>query len=144
MGTELPSNEDGIPHQGILPRLSRIFVLLPLFLVPQPSISSQNAVASAPGANTGTISNLHSDKHVVQSGRWFLVREFTIEFAVHGAQQTYCGELSTTDATEAHDLMDSGGKLVEVAERGRDLEVKLENGRRVRAHRLSPDRCPRS
>ncbi len=87
------------------------------------------------------MTNLHSDKRVVQNGRWVLVREFTVDFAVRDSV-TYCGEITTTDATEAHDLLDSGGQVVSVVEKGKDLYVTLKSGRRIRAHRLNPDKCP--
>jgi hypothetical protein len=87
------------------------------------------------------LSNLHSDKRVVQNGRWFLVREFTVDFAVRDSV-TYCGEITTTDATEAHDLIDSSGQVVSVVEKGKDLYLTLKSGRRIRAHRLSADKCP--
>ena len=88
------------------------------------------------------MSDLRSDKRVVQNGRWFLVREFTVDFAVRDSV-TYCGEITTTDATEAHDLLDSGGQVVEVSEKGKDLYITLKSGRRIRARRLSGDKCPR-
>ncbi len=142
METEVPLAGNRIGREGKLLSLTRVFLLLPLLSLPQPSLSSQTPAAQ--DVNTGILSNLHSDKRVVQSARWFLVREFTIEFAVRGAHQTYCGELMTTDATEAHDLIGSSGQPVAVAERGKDLEIKLDNGRHIKAHRLNPERCPRS
>jgi hypothetical protein len=126
-------------------RAIRIHALPVLFCLLLPlCLAGQTAAPAANGMNDGTMADLHSDQRVVQNGRWFLVRAFTIQFAVRDAQQSYCGELSTTDATEAHDLISSRGQPVEVAERGRDLEVVLKSGRHIRAHRLSPDRCPRS
>jgi len=123
----------------------RLVLAVPLLvglLLPS-RFSGQSAAPPSEGVKTGTLADLHSDKHVVQSGRWFLVREFTIAFAVRGSQQSYCGEVTTTDATEAHDLLDSHGQAVEVAEKGKDLEVTLKSGRRIKAHRLNPEKCPR-
>jgi hypothetical protein len=57
---------------------------------------------------------------------------------------TYCGEITTTDATEAHDLMDSSGQPVELVEKGKDLYLTLKSGRQIRARRLSPEKCPRA
>lgn len=113
-----------------------LFLLLPTF------VSGQTPAVSSTAASTGTLSDLHSDKRVVQSGRWFLVREFTVDFAVRDAKQIYCGEITTADATEAHDLIDSGGQPVQVEEKGRDLLVTLRDGRKIKGHRLSPDKCP--
>jgi hypothetical protein len=116
---------------------------LGLFLLPA-TFFGQTLMQVSETVQSGTLANLHADKRVVQNGRWFLVREFSVQFAVRAAQQTYCGEISTTDATEAHDLIDSRGQVVEVAEKGKDLELTLKNGRRIRAHRMSPERCPTS
>ena len=93
-------------------------------------------------AISGTLSNLHVDKRVVQSGRWFLVREFTIDFAVRDTA-VYCGELTTTDATEAHDLIDSNGQAVQFVDKGKDLYLTLKTGRRIRTRKLSAEKCPR-
>ncbi|HUI83714.1 MAG TPA: hypothetical protein VL240_05795 [Candidatus Binatia bacterium] len=80
---------------------------------------------------------------MVQSGRWLLVREYTVDFAVRDSQQTWCGEIITIDATEAHDLIESRGQAVQIAERGKDIYVTLKDGRKIRAHRLNPEKCPR-
>lgn len=93
---------------------------------------------------TGTLGSLHSDKRVVQNGRWFLVRQFTVDFAVRDSNRQYCGEIVTTDATEATDLINSSGQAVEVAEKGKDIYLTLKNGRKIKAHHLSPDKCPRA
>jgi len=134
-GNEIPAARRRI-------RLSRILAV-PLFvcLLLSPRLPGQTAAPSADEARTGTLTNLHSDKRVVQNGRWFLVREFTVDFAVRDSV-TYCGEITTTDATEAHDLLDSSGQVVSVIERGKDLYLTLKSGRRIRAHRLSGDKCP--
>ena len=123
-------------------RLSRILAV-PVFvcLLLSSNLHSQAVTPPADATTTGTLADLHSDKRVVQNGRWFLVREFTVDFAVRDTA-TYCGEITTTDASEAHDLIDSSGQPVEVIEKGKDLYVTLKNGRRIRAHRLSSDKCP--
>ena len=113
-------------------------LLVPFLLLGQTLAPASDAI------EPGTLLELHSDQRVVQSGRWFLVREFTIAFSVRAAQASYCGEINTTDATEAHDLINSRGQSIQVAQKGKDLEVTLQSGRRLRAHRLAPDRCPRS
>jgi hypothetical protein len=136
--------DDDSPAKSRRIQLCRMFVLCLPFLVLPLHVSTQAVASASDSANGSILSNLHSDKRVVQSGRWFLVREFDIQFAVRGSQQTYCGELSTTDATEANDLIDSEGHPVQLAEKGKDLEITLGNGRHIKAHRLTPDRCPRS
>ncbi len=135
---EIAAEENRVRPIRILAVPLFVCLLLPFCLL------GQTAVSSAEGMKAGTLADLHADQRVVQNGRWFLVREFTIQFAVRDSQQSYCGELSTTDATEAHDLINSRGQAVEVAEKGRDLDVTLKSGRHIRAHRLSPDRCPRT
>jgi len=106
-------------------------------------LRSQSLTPVSETVTTGTIANLHADKRVVQSGRWFLVREFTIDFAVKDTA-VFCGELTTTDATEANDLIASNGQPVDFVEKGKDLYLTLKNGRKIRARRLSSEKCPRA
>lgn len=125
--------------------LSHLLAAILLFSVFSPAAdSAQSNPASPDLSKTGTLSDLHSDKRVVQNGRWFLVREFTVDFSVKDGTQMYCGEIVTTDATEAYDLMNSGGQPVEVSEKGKDITLTLKDGRRVKAHRLNLDKCPRA
>jgi hypothetical protein len=132
---DIQAEQKRIRLRGLLAALLFAFVLL--------ATSSQAAPPSTDDSSkTGTLADLRSDKRVVQNGRWFLVREFTVEFAIRDSE-TYCGELTTTDATEAHDLIDSRGQTVAVLERGKDLYLTLKNGRHIKTHRLTPDRCPR-
>ncbi|MGA2369303.1 MAG: hypothetical protein ACLPPV_04325 [Candidatus Korobacteraceae bacterium] len=134
--------EDEIPTARGRVRLSRILALLLLvFVLLSSRLPGQTPAQPADQAKTGTLADLRSDKRVVQNGRWFLVREFTVDFAVRDSV-TYCGEITTTDASEAHDLLDSGGQVVSVIEKGKDLYITLKSGRRIRAHRLSGDKCP--
>jgi hypothetical protein len=103
----------------------------------QPPASDPNS----DGAQTGTITETHSDKRVVQTGRWYVVRQFTVDFAVKCSSQTYCGEVTTTVINEVDDLMASKGKPVELQESGKDLDVTLQNGRRIKAHQVDANKC---
>jgi hypothetical protein len=128
---------DEIPAEQKRIRLSRILAVPLLVLLLLPShLPGQTTAPPTDVAKTGTLADLHWDKHVVQNGRWMLLREFTVDFAVRD-MATYCGEITTTDATEAHELIDSSGQAVEIIEKGKDLYVTLKSGRRIRAHRLS-------
>jgi len=91
-GDEIPAEPKGISLSRILAVLLFVFFLLSLHL-PGQTAAPPNAVAK-----TGTLADLRWDKRVVQNGRWFLVREFTVDFAVRD-MATYCGESTTTDAT---------------------------------------------
>jgi hypothetical protein len=134
---------DEIPAEGRQSRQALLFALTTLLLVFLPlQLRSQTIIPVSDAITTGTLVNMHTDKRVVQSGRWFLVREFTVDFAVKDSA-VYCGELTTTDATEAHDLMESNGQPVQFAEKGKDLYITLKTGRKIRAHRLSAEKCPR-
>jgi len=134
-GDQIPAARKRIGPSRILAVPFLVFVFLSSHLPGQ-------TTAPAGVTKTGTLSDLRSDKRVVQNGRWFLVREFTVDFAVRDSE-TYCGEITTTDATEAHDLIDSTGQVVDISEKGKDLYITLKSGRRIRAHRLSRDKCPR-
>jgi hypothetical protein len=107
----------------------------------QSSSATQNPQAS--GAKAGTLVETHSDKKVVQTGRWYVVRQFTVDFAVKCSNQTYCGEVTTTVVNEVDDLMASKGQPVELSESGRDIDVTLQNGRHIKAHQVSPNKCIR-
>ena len=134
-GDQIPALGKRIGPRRILAAPLLIFLLFSSYLPGQ-------TAASADVTRTGTLSELRSDKRVVQNGRWFLVREFTVDFAVRDSE-TYCGEITTSDATEAHDLINSTGQVVQVSEKGRDLYLTLKSGRRIRAHRLNGEKCPR-
>ena len=95
----------------------------------------------ATGSETGTIVETHSDKRVVQTGRWYLTRQFTVDFAVKYANQTYCGEVTTTVVNEVDDLMASKGHQVQVLARGKDIDVTLQNGLRIKAHQVAAKKC---
>lgn len=135
-------NGDDIPECRRSKSSRLLFVLAPLifFVLPLP-LGSQSLIPVSETMTTGTLGNLHADKRVVQSGRWFLVREFTIDFAVKDSA-VFCGELTTTDATEANDLMASNGQPVDFVGKGKDLFVTLKNGRKIRARRLTTEKCP--
>lgn len=117
-------------------------VALLLFVVPM-RLGGQSLVPVSETQASGTIGNLHADQHVVQSGRWLIVREFTIDFAVKNAA-VFCGQLTTTNTTEAHDLIDSKGQPVDFLDNGKDLLLTLKNGRKIHARRLSSEKCPRA
>ncbi len=50
------------------------------------SAPAQQPAATSSSAKTGTIVDTHSDKRVVQTGRWYVVRQFTVDFAVQMLQ----------------------------------------------------------
>lgn len=119
-----------------------LFVLATLIFFALPvQLGSQSLTLVSETVTTGTLGNLHADQRVVQSGRWLIVREFSIDFAVKNTA-VFCGELVTTNATEAHDLIDSKGQPVEFSENGKDLYLTLKNGRKIHARRLSTEKCP--
>ena len=134
---------DDIPEGGRTSRPRQFgLAALALFILTLP-LGSQTLTPASETVITGTLGNLHADQRVVQSGRWLIVREFTIDFAVKDTA-VYCGQLTTTNATEAHDLIDNNGQPVEFVESGKDLYLTLKNGRKIRAHRLSQEKCPRA
>ena len=114
-----------------------------LFLVLPMRLGGQSLVPVSETSTSGTIGNLHADQRVVQSGRWLIVREFTIDFAVKNAA-VFCGQLTTTNTTEAHDLIDSKGQSVDFVDNGKDLLLTLKSGRKIHARRLSSEKCPRA
>jgi hypothetical protein len=57
------------------------------------------------------------------------------------ANQTYCGEVTTTVVNEVDDLMASKGHPVELLASGKDIDVTLQNGRRIKAHQVAAKKC---
>ena len=133
-------SEDGVPARSR--RRIRTAELLGILLV---LCGGAWAQGSASGANsssqTGTMIEAHSDKRVVQTGRWYVVRQFTVDFAVKCPSQTYCGEVTTTVVNEVDDLMANKGKPVELLASGKDIDVTLQNGRRIKAHQVAANKC---
>lgn len=124
---------------------SAIAVFILLFSL---NLPGQNAAAPggfpANGSKSATLLGTRSDKRVVQTGRWYVVRQFTVDFAVKCSNQTYCGEVTTTVVNEVDDLMASKGQPVELLESGRDIDVTLQNGRHIKAHQVSPNKCEKN
>jgi hypothetical protein len=122
--------------------------LLSLALLLCCSANAQNSSAAtgpaSSGAKAGTVVETHSDKRVVQTGRWYIVRQFTVDFAVRCANQTYCGEVTTTVVNEVDDLMASKGQPVELLENGKDIDVTLQSGRHIKAHQVSSNKCEKN
>jgi hypothetical protein len=116
-----------------------VVLLLCCSATAQSSSATQNSAAS--GAKAGTVVETHSDKRVVQTGRWYVVRQFTVDFAVKCSNQTYCGEVTTTVVNEVDDLMASKGKSVELLESGKDIDVTLQSGRHIKARQVSANKC---
>ena len=108
----------------------------------QSSSATKNSTAS--GAKDGTLIETHSDKRVVQTGRWYVVRQFTVDFAVKCTNHTYCGEVTTTILNEVDDLMASKGQSVELLESGRDIDVTLQNGRHIKARQVPSTKCEKN
>jgi hypothetical protein len=136
-------SEAGVPARPC--RLSFTVAVLGTIFVLGVSTHGQSATSTpsslATGSQTGTIVETHSDKRVVQTGRWFLTRQFTVDFALKCANQTYCGEVTTTVVNEVDDLMASKGHPVELLASGKDIDVTLQNGRRIKAHQVAAKKC---
>jgi len=139
----------GMSEVGVPPRshqLTKALLLLGIGLVVCVGVQAQSSTpAGNPPTNpaqTGTLTDTHSDKRVVQTGRWYVVRQFTVDFAVRCSNQTYCGEVTTTVVNEVDDLMASRGQPVELVESGKDIDVTLHNGRHIKAHQLAANKCP--
>ena len=90
---------------------------------------------------TGTVVDARSDKKVVQTGRWMVVRQFTVNVEVKCSDRTFCGEVTTTVTNEVDDLMASKGQSVQCSESGHDLDLTLKNGRRVRTRQVDASKC---
>lgn len=136
-------SSDDIPKNG--QKSSRLLVAIGalVFSALPLRLGSQSLAPASDTLTTGTLGNLHADKRVVRTGRWIVVREFSIDFAVKDST-IFCGELTTTDASEANDLIGSSGQPVDLVEKGKDLYLTLKSGRKIRARRLTSEKCPRT
>ena len=106
------------------------------------SVGAESISVSDPAqAKTGTIIETHSDKKVVQTGRWLVVRQFTVNVEVKCSDKTYCGEIITTVVNEVDDLMASKGQSVGCSESGHDIDLTLKSGRRIKAHQVATNKC---
>jgi hypothetical protein len=114
-----------------------------MFVLSAAAQISTGSVETASGTTqSGTLIGAHSDKRVVQTGRWYVVRQFTVDFAVRCPNQTYCGEVTTTVINEVDDLISSKGQPVELLDRGKDIDVTLRDGRHIKAHQMAANKCP--
>ena len=134
--------EDG--HPASAPRHWMLLGLAVCLALSPAARAGSASVPDPPQAKTGTVVDTHSDKKVVQTGRWMVVRQFTVNLEIKCSGQTYCGEVTTTVTNEVDDLMASKGQSVECAESGHDLDLTLNNGRKVKAHQVSTDKCARN
>jgi hypothetical protein len=136
-------SDDGGPARSR--ELIAALILLGILLLVCGSAPAQNGNPAgnspANAAHTGTLVDTHSDKRVVQTGRWYVVRQFTVDFSVHCSNQNYCGEVTTTVINEVDDLVASKGQPVELLDNGKDIDVTLKSGRRIRAHQVSANKC---
>jgi hypothetical protein len=114
-----------------------IVLLLLLFVGCLPSVAQSQSGAG----QDGTLVDTHSDKKVVQTGRWMIVRQFTVDFSVKCSDKTYCGEITTTVVNEVADIEASKGKPVALLASGKDIDVTLENGRRIKARQVASVKC---
>lgn len=138
-------------HGGVPARSRRVIctvALLGTIFILCVNVQGQNATSapssSATQPTTGTIVDTHTDKRVVETGRWYLTRQFTVDFSVKCTDQTYCGEVTTTVVNEVDDLVASKGQSVELHESGKDIDVTLHNGRRIKAHQVAANKSRRT
>jgi hypothetical protein len=136
-------SEDGGPARTR--DLTAALILMAMLVLACGSALAQNATpagnSSTNSAHAGTLVDTHSDKRVVQTGRWYVVRQFTVDFSVHCSNQNYCGEVTTTVVNEVDDLVASKGQPVELQDNGKDIDVTLKSGRRIKAHQVSANKC---
>ncbi|HZD33542.1 MAG TPA: hypothetical protein VE779_17995, partial [Candidatus Angelobacter sp.] len=129
-------------HPASVPRHRVILLLLGTCLALSSAARAGSAsVSDSTPSKTGTVVDTHSEKKVVQTGRWMVIRQFTVNLEVKCSDHIYCGEVTTTITNEVDDLMASKGQSVECSESGHDIDLTLKNGRKVKAHQVSTDKC---
>jgi hypothetical protein len=109
-------SEGGAPASSrqLMWTVSLLGTIFALCSIAQGQNATSAASSSATGPKAGTIVDTHSDKRVVQTGRWYVTRQFTVDFSVKCTDQTYCGK---------------------------DIDVTLQNGRRIKAHQVAANKC---
>jgi hypothetical protein len=131
-------------EDGEICRFLRVAVMLAVTLMVCVGAEGQNPAASGSATKSGTVVETHSDKRVVQTGRWYVTRQFTVDFSVQCSDHTYCGEVTTTVINEVNDLMASKGQPVALLDSGKDIDVTLQSGRRIKAHQVAANKCAKN
>lgn len=73
--------------------------------------------------------------------RYPQIHYYTLYFAVRIGDGTYCGEYETPVLNEIDDLFAAKDQDIEVALKGKSLELRLPKGRRIKAHVVRGKLC---
>jgi hypothetical protein len=76
-----------------------------------------------------------------RTSRYPTTPQYTMDVAVQFAGQTYCTGYETPVLDEVHDLMAANGKDVQVSLHGKQIQLVLPNGRRVKADLVKSAQC---
>jgi hypothetical protein len=76
-----------------------------------------------------------------RNSRYPTTPQYTMDLAVQFAGQTYCTGYETPVLDEVHDLMAANGKDVQVSLHGKQIQLVLPNGRRVKADLVKSEQC---
>jgi len=77
----------------------------------------------------------------LRNSRYPTTPQYTMDLAVEFAGQTYCTGYETPVLDEVHDLMAANGKDVQVSLHGKQIQLVLPNGRRVKADLVRSEQC---
>jgi hypothetical protein len=76
-----------------------------------------------------------------RNSRYPTTPQYTIDVALQYGGQTYCTGYETPVLDEVHDLMAANGKDVQVSLHGKQMQLLLPNGRKVRTDLVKSTQC---
>jgi len=100
------------------------------------------AQTSSGDFQTAKVLSVREVRHAsFRNSRYPTTPQYTMDLAVQLDGQTYCTGYETPVLDEVHDLMAANGKDVQVSLHGKQIQLLLPNGRKVRADLVKPTQC---
>jgi hypothetical protein len=112
------------------------FLLVGLVILPSLAQTTSSEYQSA------KVLSVREVRHAgFRNSRYSTTPQYTMDLAVQFAGQTYCTGYETPVLDEVHDLLAANGKDVQVSLHGKQIQLVLPNGRRVKADLVKSEQC---
>jgi hypothetical protein len=100
------------------------------------------AQTSSGDYQTAKVLSVREVRHAgFRNSRYPTTPEYTMDVAIQYAGQTYCTGYETPVLDEVQDLQAANGKDVQVSIHGKQMQLLLPNGRKVRADLVKSTQC---
>ena len=100
------------------------------------------AQTSSSDYQTAKVVSVRQVRHAgFRTSRYPTTPQYTMDLAVQFAGQTYCTGYETPVIDEVQDLMAANGKDVQVSVHGKQIQLLLPSGRRVKADLVKSEPC---